>query len=181
MTKNKIYDNVIIGNNVRLGSFNVLGDTGFGYIIDEKTGKYLYPLSIQDHYYGVILRDDVFIKNNVCIDRGRIRNTIIGRGTQIDNLVHIGHGAHIGEDNLIVAGTVIGGSCTIGDRNFLGINSSIKQGIRVGNDCVIGMGAVVRHDVPDGETIFGNPAHGYAKPITPKRDTFIDELIKGTP
>mgnify|MGYP003576516927 CR=1 FL=1 len=158
MSKNKIFDNVIIGNNVRMGCFNVIGDIGFGYIKDKDTDRYLYPLSVQDHYYGVKLKDDVFIKNNVCIDRGRTRDTVIGRGTQIDNNVHIGHGAVIGEDNLIVAGTVIGGSCEIGDRNFLGINCSIKQGIKIGSDNVIGMGAVVIHNVPDNTTVVGNPA-----------------------
>lgn len=160
LSKYKIYDNVTIGDKVHIGNYSVIGDIGFGYMQDVE-GKYTYPLSIRGHYYGVIIKDDVFIKNNVCIDKGRIRHTVIGRGTQIDNNVHIGHGAIIGEDNLIVAGTVIGGSCDIGDRNFFGINCSVKQGIKIGNDCVIGMGAVVIRDVQDNITVVGNPAKRY--------------------
>lgn len=147
---------VEVGDNFKIGFNNVLGRAGFGFEKDKDS--YIYPLKRREHNFGVVIGDNVEIGSCNNIDRGRWRDTQIGNHTKIDNLVHIGHGAVIGENNLIVAGTVVGGSVDIGDRNFLGINCSIKQGIKIGSDSVIGMGAVVIHDVPDNTTVYGNPA-----------------------
>lgn len=137
---------------VQIGRGCVIGDYGFGFEYDDD-GK----LVQMPHLGGVIIDKGVQIKNNVCIDRGVIQNTIIGEGTKIDNLVHVGHSAIIGKHCLIVAGTVIGGSAEIGDRTFLGMNCSIKQKVKIGKNCIIGAGAVIIKDIPDNQIWIGNP------------------------
>lgn len=127
--------------------------SGFGFTRDT-VGK----LHRKDHPFQVILGRDVEIGRYTSIDKGSWRDTIIGNGTKIDSLVHIGHNARIGKHCLVVAGTVVGGSCNIGDYCFLGENCSIRQHITIGDHVMVGMGAVVLKDVPDNDIIAGNPA-----------------------
>lgn len=117
----KIHPNVTIrerckiGNRVILQPNVVVGGCGFGYITDAK-GRHtkLNQVGI------VIIEDDVEIGAGTTIDRSRFKATKIGRGTKIDNLVMIGHGVVIGEDNLIVAQTGIAGSSKTGRNVVLG-------------------------------------------------------------
>lgn len=141
------------GENVEIGHGCCIGGHGFGYEFDEEGRLIDMP-----HHGRVVIEDDVTIHNNVCIDRAVLGETRIGRGTKIDNLVHVAHNVKIGKYCLVVAGAVFGGSCEIGDRTFIGGNVFIKQHVKVGRNCVIGAGAVVTHDVPDGEIWVGNPA-----------------------
>lgn len=135
-----------------------IGKDGFGYAREEDGTLIKMP-----HRGNVVIEEDVEIGIFTCIDRAVIGSTKIGKGTKIDNLVHIGHGAHIGKHCLIVAGAVIGGSSVIGDRCFIGMGAMIKNKINIGNDVTIGAGAVVLKDVPDGETWVGNPARKLEK------------------
>jgi len=105
-----------------------------------------------------VLGDDVHIGAYTCIDGGNMGDTVIGDGTRIDNLVHIGHNAKIGKRCTIVAGAVIGGWVEIGDDTFVGMGALIRNRVKVGSGCTIGMGSVVVKDVPDGVTVKGNPA-----------------------
>ena len=153
-------ETVVIGENVLVKPFTAIGFFGFGFKKNKETGKYRIPLERNDHSnWKVILKDDVEIGSGCSIDRGSWRHTIIEEGTKIDNLVHIGHNAHIGKHCLIVSGAVIGGSANIGDECFIGMNASIKDRITIGNKVIVGAGAVVVKDVPDGVTVVGNPAH----------------------
>lgn len=138
---------------VQVGKNTVIGGDGFGYVHDTDGTLLKMP-----HRGNVVIHEKVEIGSNACIDRAVEGSTFIGAGTKIDNLVHIAHGAKIGKNCLIVAGTVIGGSTEIGDNCYIGINASIKNKIRIGNNVVVGMGAVVLKDVPDGCTVVGNPA-----------------------
>ena len=143
---------IIKGNNVKIGENVVIGGEGFGYEFDG-TKLIKFP-----HYGGVIIESDVDIGNNTCIDRGSLGNTIIRKGTKIDNLVHIAHNVDIGENCLIVANVGIGGSVKIGDNCYIGFGSTIKNGVKIGNNVIVGMGAVVLADIPDNEIWVGNPA-----------------------
>lgn len=133
-----------------IGQHCAIGNDGFGYVREEDGSLLKMP-----HAGNVVICANVEIGSNVCIDRAVVGSTIIGEGTKIDNLVHIAHGAKIGKNCLIVAGSVIGGSCEIGDNCFIGINSSIKNKVKIGNNVTIGMGAIVLKDVPDGMTVVG--------------------------
>lgn len=106
---------------------------------------------------GILLGDGVHIGAYTCIDRGNLGDTVIGDGTRIDNLVHVGHNAKIGQRVTIVAGAVIGGWAEIGDDTFVGMGALIRNRVKVGKGCTIGMGAVVVKDVADGMTVKGNP------------------------
>lgn len=136
----------------------VIGKSGFGYVRNEHG-----VLEKMPHAGDVVIEDGVNIGAHTCIDRAVIGSTVIGYGTKIDNLVHVGHGAKVGKHCLIVAGAVLGGSCEIGDYSYVGMGALIKNKIKVGKGCTIGMGAVVTKDVPNGWTVIGNPARKLEK------------------
>lgn len=148
-----VISNAKIGKNVIIGAGTVIGSEGFGYMPDEKGKLVQFP-----HIGGVIIEDDVEIGANVCIDRGALGDTIIGRGTKIDNLVHVAHNVKIGKNCQIICLVGIGGSVEIGDNSFVGISASIRNQVKIGKNVIIGMGAVVIKDVPDNMTVAGNPA-----------------------
>lgn len=142
-----------LGNNVKLDPGVRIGMDGFGFERDE-TGRLIkFP-----HIGGVVIEDDVEVGPNTCIDRGTLEDTVIGEGSKIDNLCHIAHNCCIGKHVLIVAGTILGGSSIIDDFATIYPNAYILPHKRVGKWAVIGPGAVVRDDVPDGETWVGVPA-----------------------
>ncbi len=157
-------ENVIVGNNVLVKPFTVIGMYGFGFETNPETKKYKIPLKRKEHKFKVIIKDNVEIGAGCCIDRGSWRHSIIEKGTKIDNMCHTGHNTHIGKNCLIAVGTTIGGSVTIGDECFLGMNCTIKQGVTIANKVTIGMGAVVTKDITEeGTTWVGNPARKLEK------------------
>lgn len=148
-----VISNAKIGKNVIIGAGTVIGGEGFGYMPDENGELIQFP-----HIGSVIIEDYVEIGANVCIDRGALGDTIIGRGTKIDNLVHVAHNVKIGKNCQIICLAGIGGSAEIGDNSFVGISASIRNQIKIGQNVIIGMGAVVVKDVPDNTKVAGNPA-----------------------
>ena len=94
-----------------------IGQDGFGYV--PGPGGHLKVPQVG----RVIIQDDVEIGANTTIDRGAIRDTVIGEGTKIDNLVQIGHNCIIGRHCIIVGQTGISGSVTLGDYVMLGARS----------------------------------------------------------
>lgn len=136
----------------------IIGKDGFGWVRCEDGTLIQMP-----HNGTVVIEEFVTIGAHTCIDRAVNGVTFIGTGTRIDNLVHIGHGAKIGDHCLIVAGSVIGGSAEIGSCSYIGMGALIKNKIKVGKNVTVGMGAVVTKDIPDGETWVGNPARKLEK------------------
>jgi len=112
----KIYPNVTIRegcriqNRVIIQPGTVIGSDGYGFVSVEGKHKKIPQVGI------VVIEDDVEIGSNCGIDRGRFTETRIGRGTKIDNLVHIGHNVKIGEDCLLVAFVGISGSTQLGNN-----------------------------------------------------------------
>lgn len=147
-----LYSWVKKGKYVSVGPYSVIGKDGFGY----SKGRHI------PHIGGVILADDVEIGANCCIDRAKLENTVIGAETKLDNLVHVAHNCQIGKRNLLCAGVIIGGSVITGDNCFIGLNATIKDHVKIGNNVTIGCGANVVNNIPDGKTIFGNPAKAKA-------------------
>ncbi|HAK88287.1 MAG TPA: UDP-3-O-(3-hydroxymyristoyl)glucosamine N-acyltransferase [Nitrospiraceae bacterium] len=115
-----IYSNVTVREGVRIGSRviihagAVIGSDGFGYVFEDGMHRKIPQVG------GVIIEDDVEIGANVTIDRATTGNTIVGKGTKIDNLVQIGHNVHIGSNVILVSQVGIGGSSEIGDGVILG-------------------------------------------------------------
>jgi UDP-3-O-[3-hydroxymyristoyl] glucosamine N-acyltransferase len=106
----------------------------------------------------VILEDDVEIGSNSSVDRGALGDTIIGRGTVIDNLVQVAHNVRIGRHCVIAAQAGIAGSTEIGDNVMIGGQSAIIDHVKIGPRARIAARSGVMRDVPEGETWGGVPA-----------------------
>lgn len=150
-----VHSNAVIGERVALGdrvvvhAGSVLGADGFGY----RPG----PAGLQklEHIGSVRIGDDVEIGACVTIDRARFGNTVVGRGTKIDNLVQVAHNVRIGSDTVIAAQTGISGSTVIGDRCVVGGQAGIVDHVRIGDGSLIAARAGISKDVPDGSILYG--------------------------
>jgi UDP-3-O-[3-hydroxymyristoyl] glucosamine N-acyltransferase len=156
-----IYQGSSLGNRVVVHAGAVLGGDGFGYVRDPKTGAYT-----QFPQQGTLLiEDDVEIGANSTVDRGALKQTRIGRGTKIDNLVHVGHNCDIGEDVILVALTGISGSSTVGNGAVIAGQVGIGDHVTVGPGVILGgqsgvfNGSTVSNDgLKPGTVHFGTPA-----------------------
>ena len=142
----------LIGDRVIVHSGARIGQDGFGYL-PGSAGHGKIP-----QVGRVIIQDGVEIGANTTIDRGAIRDTVIGEGTKIDNLVQIAHNVEIGRHCVIAAHTGISGSCTIGDYVMMGGKVGLGDNITVGVGAMIGATAAVMNDIPAGEKWVGSPA-----------------------
>ena len=135
-----LYDDVTIGDRVILHAGVVIGADGFGYVRDgdEKRGYHKFP-----QRGTVVIEDDVELGAHTCVDRAALGQTRIGRGTKLDNLVHVGHNCDIGERVIIAAQTGISGSVTIEDDVVIGGQVGFGDHIRVMSGAVIGSKAGV--------------------------------------
>jgi len=130
-------DGVAIGDRVILHAGVVIGADGFGYVRGEM-GYHKFP-----QIGTVVIEDDVELGANTTVDRGALGHTRIGRGTKLDNMVHVGHNCDIGERVLIAAQTGISGSVTIEDDCVIGGQVGFGDHIRVQSGAVIGSKAGV--------------------------------------
>jgi UDP-3-O-[3-hydroxymyristoyl] glucosamine N-acyltransferase len=162
-----LYPGTTLGNRVMIHAGAVLGADGFGYVRDNKTGAYT-----QFPQQGTLrIEDDVEIGANSTVDRGALKETRIGRGTKIDNLVHVGHNCDIGEDVILVTGTGISGSSTVGNGAVLagqvgiGDHAHVGPGVILGGQAGVLTGKTVTNEglgVKPGTVLWGTPA----RPLT---------------
>jgi len=149
----------------------VIGADGFSFVTPEKSGveEIRGTLGKRDeiraqswtriHSLGAVtLGDDVEVGANVAIDRGTIRNTSIGSGSKLDNLVHIGHNVQVGRDCLLCGQVGIAGSAKIGDRVVMGGQCGVNDNIFVGDDVICGGATKVFTNAPAGRVLLGYPA-----------------------
>lgn len=128
-----LYDNVTLGDRVILHAGVCIGADGFGYERGD-TGHHRVP-----HIGTVMIEDDVELGPYTCVDRGAFGRTRIGRGTKLDNLIHVGHNCDIGERVMIAAQTGISGSVVIEDDVVIGgqvgfgDHSHIEKGVVIGS------------------------------------------------
>jgi UDP-3-O-[3-hydroxymyristoyl] glucosamine N-acyltransferase len=152
-----IYAGTVLGDRVMVQAGAVLGSTGFGYVRSAETGEYL----IFPQQGRLVVEDDVEVGANTTIDRGALGETRIGRGTKIDNLVHIGHNCVIGKNVIIAAQTGISGSSVVEDGAILGGQVGIGEHATVGAGVILGGGAGVLSGKKmrgPGEVFWGRPA-----------------------
>lgn len=154
----KIYPNVTVMENSKIGkraiihSGTVIGSDGYGYATDDGHHRKIPQIG------KVIIEDDVEIGANTTIDRATLGATVIGRGTKIDNLVHIGHNVRIGENSLIIAQVGISGSVEIGKNCILAGQAGIGDHIKLGDNVIVGAQAGVTKSFPSNTKISGYPA-----------------------
>jgi len=146
-----IREKITVGNRVIIHSGSVIGSDGFGYVWEEGR-HYKIP-----QVGGVIIGDDVEIGANVTIDRATTGNTLIGKGTKIDNLVQIAHNVTIGEHSIIVAQVGIAGSSEIGNFVVLGGQVGVADHARILDGAMVGAQSGVMGNLPKG-VYLGSPA-----------------------
>jgi UDP-3-O-[3-hydroxymyristoyl] glucosamine N-acyltransferase len=157
MARVVVHAGTTLGDRVVVQAGAVLGSTGFGYARNKETGEYL----IFPQQGRLVVEDDVEIGANTTIDRGALGETRIGRGTKIDNLVHIGHNCVIGKNVVIAAQTGISGSSVVEDGAVLGGQVGIGEHAIVGAGVILGGGAGVLSGKKmrgPGEVFWGRPA-----------------------
>lgn len=153
-----IREHCVLGKRVILQPGVVIGACGFGYITDA-SGKH----SKLNQLGGVIIGDDVEIGANTTVDRSRFKNTEIGRGTKIDNLVQIGHGVTIGADNIIVAQTGVAGSTKTGNNVTIGGQVAIAGHLQIGDRVMIAGRSGVTKSLMDAGAYGGLPARSLSE------------------
>jgi UDP-3-O-[3-hydroxymyristoyl] glucosamine N-acyltransferase len=148
-----VREHCCLGNNVVLQNGAVIGADGFGFAKDDA-----------GHWHKIlqsgptVLEDDVEIQANACIDRASVGETRIERGAKIDNLVHVGHGSHVGENTLLCAQAGLAGT------TYVGKNVILAGQVGVAGHCKIGDGAIataqsgIPGDVAAGAYVSGAPA-----------------------
>lgn len=147
-----ILDDVTIGDNVTIHAGAVIGADGFGYT--PVGGEHFKIPQVGT----VVIGDNVEIGANVTIDRARTGKTVIGRGTKIDNLVHIAHNVTIGENCIIVAQVGISGSVKVGNHVVFGGQSGVKDHVTIGDGTMVCARAGIIGDVPPDSHVSGMPA-----------------------
>jgi UDP-3-O-[3-hydroxymyristoyl] glucosamine N-acyltransferase len=157
----RVGDRSTIGDRVIMHANAVIGSDGFSFAPDlTSTAAFAPDVKVMRvHSLGsVVVGDDVEIGACTTIDRATIESTRIGRGTKIDNHVHIGHNVSIGESCMVCGMVGISGSVTIGDRVRLGGGVGIGDHVRIGDQAVVGAGSGVGSNVAAGAFVTGYPA-----------------------
>ena len=179
----RIAARVRIGKSVVIHPGAVIGGDGFSFVTPELSGVEVARDTLGDqgetaaqsyariHSLGsVCLGDDVEIGSNTAIDRGTIRDTIIGDRTKVDAMVMIGHNTVVGTDTLICGMAGTAGSVVIGNHVVMGGRSNVADNTFVGDRAILGGGTGVLSNVPAGRVMMGTPAM--------KMDSYV-EMYKG--
>ena len=145
-------DYCVLGARCRIQSGAVIGSDGFGY--EPVNGEIRRIPQIGN----VVLEDDVDVGANSTLDRARFSQTVVGRGTKIDNLVQIAHNVRIGRQCLITAQVGIAGSTTLGDHCVLGGQSGVAGHLTLGDRVKLGAQTGLFEDVPADGFMNGTPA-----------------------
>ncbi len=174
-----IYPNVtireftVIGDNVILQPGAVIGSDGFGFIKINGNNVKIEQIG------NVIIEDDVEIGANTCVDRGAIGETIIKRGTKIDNLVQIAHNDIIGENCLIISQVGIAGSVEVGNNTTLAGQVGVAGHLKIGSNVLVGAKSGITNDVPDNTKMSGFPLKDHMEDLRIKMAmTKLPELLK---
>jgi UDP-3-O-[3-hydroxymyristoyl] glucosamine N-acyltransferase len=147
-----LYPHAAIGRRVTIHSGARLACDGFGYVFRDGRHEKI------PHVGRCLIEDDVEIGANTTIDRGSIDDTIIGAGTKIDNLVHIGHNVRIGKLCLVMAQVGVAGSARVGNGVIIAGQAGLAGHITIGDGARVGAQAGVFGDVPARESWSGYPA-----------------------
>jgi UDP-3-O-[3-hydroxymyristoyl] glucosamine N-acyltransferase len=157
-----LYQHVTLREGVRLGrrvvvhAGAVLGADGFGFAFDGTAHRKVPQVG------GVLIEDDVEVGANTTIDRATFGDTIVRRGSKIDNLVQIGHNVEIGEHSLLIAQVGVSGSSRLGRGVVLAGQVGVADHVTLGDGVVAAAQSGIPSDVAAGTSVFGTPARPLA-------------------
>ena len=153
------YENTVIGDRVIVHSGVRLGSDGFGFT------------SVDDVHLKIpqvgrcVIEDDVEIGANTTIDRGSLGDTVVGRGSKTDNLVHLAHNVKVGAGSLFAALVGVAGSTRIGKGVWMGGQVGISDHLDIGDGVRLAIATKVMRDVPSGQTVSGHPAREHREQL----------------
>jgi UDP-3-O-[3-hydroxymyristoyl] glucosamine N-acyltransferase len=147
-----VLDRCEIGANCIIHSGTVIGADGFGFIPTSEGHLKIPQLG------RVVIEDDVEIGANCTIDRGALEETRVGRGTKLDNLVHLAHNVTVGEHSLLVAQVGVAGSTKLGKRVMLGGQVGVVGHLEIGDGVQVAGQSAITSSVPAGQVMGGTPA-----------------------
>ena len=147
-----LYPGTILAHRVVVHAGARLGSDGFGYALRD--GEYQKIPQVG----GCIVEEDVEIGANACVDRGSIGDTVVGRGTKLDNLVHLAHNVRVGPNCAMAALVGIAGSTRIGEGSVFGGQSGAFDHVEIGEGVQVGGQAGVTGNLDAGEKVTGFPA-----------------------
>ncbi len=142
----------LIGDRVIIHPGCAIGQDGFGFVRGPKGANKVPQIG------RVIIQDDVEIGANSTVDRGAIRDTVIGEGTKIDNLVQIAHNVSIGRHCLLAGQVGISGSCTLEDGVIMGGQAGMADHLTIGAGAMLAAQTGLMNDVPPRGRWAGTPA-----------------------
>lgn len=149
-----ILDYTVIGNDVVIQAASVIGSDAFYY--NKKTNRDIHYKRMKS-CGRVVIEDGVEIGAGCTIDRGVTADTLIGAGTKMDNMVHIGHDTTVGKNCLFAAQVGIAGACVIEDEVILWGQVGVSKTLTIGKGAVIYAQSGVPGDVVGGKVYFGSP------------------------
>lgn len=147
-----IREEVKIGSRVIIHNGAVIGSDGFGYLKEEDGSHTKIPQK-----GTVVIEDAVEVGANTTIDRAALGETVIKKGTKIDNLVQIAHNVEIGENTILAAQTGIAGSTKIGKNVLMGGQVGVADHVNVGDNVIVAAKSGVMRDIPANSFVGGNP------------------------
>jgi UDP-3-O-[3-hydroxymyristoyl] glucosamine N-acyltransferase len=152
-----IHENSILGDRVVLRAHAVIGGQGFGFSTDEQ-GHHTHIRQLGN----VVLGNDVEIGAGSTVDNSAMNSTLVGRGTKIDNLVHLGHNVEVGEDCFLCAQVGVAGSTTVGNHCILAGQVGVTGHIHITDNVILGGKTGVTGNIKKPGTYVGYPArpHG---------------------
>ena len=154
-----VYPGTTIGSRVIVHAGTVLGSDGFGYVRDAATGRYeMFP-----QVGRLVIEDDVEMGTLCTVDRGALGETVIGRGTKLDNQVHVAHNVRIGRDVAIAAQTGIAGSSVVEDGAIIAGQVGIADHVTIGGGAILG----AQCGVPTGKVVRGPGMLFWGTPARP--------------
>ncbi|MBX3371035.1 MAG: UDP-3-O-(3-hydroxymyristoyl)glucosamine N-acyltransferase [Nitrospira sp.] len=157
-----LYPNVVVREGCRIGarviihSGTVIGSDGFGYVQYQGRHQKIPQLG------GVLIEDDVELGANVSVDRATFGDTVIKRGTKIDNLVQIAHNVVVGEHNILVAQVGIAGSTTLGRYVMVGGQAGLADHLQIGDQVMIAAKSGVTRSLEPNQIVSGAPVMAHA-------------------
>ncbi len=170
-----LYELTELGDRVRIHAGSVLGADGFGYAPKRENGKVVGHQKIY-HLGKVVVGNDVEIGAQSTVDRGTFGETRIGAGAKLDNHVHVGHNAVVGEGAILCGGICLAGNARVGKFAYLGGMTGVTNHVHIGDGAQIGACSLITKDVPPGGSAVGNPQREHKEHF--KVHALLSKLLK---